>query len=160
MRRLTLLIALASLLALASCSRRESSSGPAVALGRNGTNVTVAAEPGKVTLLHFWATWCGPCRYELPSFVAFAKANAGPRLRWVAVANDPTFGEVDEHLRSTGITMDTLLDPRGDVMRKWQVDSIPTTIVLDGDGRELARYIGAHDWSDPKQRDAVLAFAR
>jgi hypothetical protein len=54
--------------------------------------------------------------------------------------------------------METLLDPRGELMSSWQVNAIPTTIVLDGDGRELARYVGAHDWNDPGQRDAVLRF--
>jgi thiol-disulfide isomerase/thioredoxin len=160
MRRLTTLLVLLSLIALVSCSKKESASGVGVALGRNGANVTIAPEAGKVTLVHFWATWCGPCRYELPSFVEFAKANEGPKLHWIAVANDPTFEEVDAHLRGAGIAMDTLLDPNGAVMQKWQVDSIPTTIVFDGKGNEVARYVGMHDWSDPKQRDAVLAFAR
>ena len=56
--------------------------------------------------------------------------------------------------------MDTLLDPHGSTLRDWKVQAIPTTIVLDGEGKELARYVGMHDWSDPKQRAEVLALAR
>ncbi|MFA6957815.1 MAG: TlpA disulfide reductase family protein [Thermoanaerobaculia bacterium] len=161
MRRLTILLALVSLIALGSCSGKESpSTGTGVALRRDGSRVTIAPESGKVTLVHFWATWCGPCVYELPSFVKFAKANEGPRLHWVAVANDPTFEEVDAHLRSSGIAMDTFLDPQGAVLRKYQIESIPTTIVFDTKGNEVARYVGMHDWEDPKQREAVLALAR
>jgi len=161
MRRLPILFALVSLIALGSCSGRESPAiGTGVALGRDGTKVTIGPEPGKVTLVHFWATWCGPCRYELPSFVEFAKANEGPKMRWIAVANDPTFAEVDEHLKSSGIAMETLLDPQGSAIRKWQIEAIPTTIVFDSSGAEVARYVGAHNWNDPKQRDAVLKLMR
>jgi len=161
MRRLTILLALVSLIALGSCSGKESpSTGTGVALTRDGSRVTIAPEAGKVTLVHFWATWCGPCRYELPSFVEFAKANEGPRMHWIAIANDPTFEEVDEHLRGAGIRMDTLLDPQGATLRKWQVEAIPTTIVFDSGGNEVVRYVGAHNWNDPRQRDAVLALMR
>lgn len=160
MRRLTFFIALLSFTLLASCSRTETASVSRVAQARDGSNVTIGPEAGKVTLVHFWATWCGPCRYELPSFVEFAKANEGERLRWVAVANDPGFDVVDEHLKQDGISMETLLDPRGSTMNAWQVRAIPTTIVLDGSGRELARYVGARDWKDPAQQSEVLAFSR
>jgi thiol-disulfide isomerase/thioredoxin len=160
MRRLALLIALLSLALLASCSRTETASGTGSARSRDGKEVVITPEAGKVTLVHFWATWCGPCRYELPSFVEFARANEGDKLRWIAVANDPDFGVVDEHLRDAGISMETLLDPQGSTLRGWKVQAIPTTIVLDGSGNELARYVGMHDWNDPKQREEVLAFAR
>lgn len=161
MRRLLIAVAaLLTLLFFASCSRTETGRGTTSATGRDGKAVAVGPEAGKITLLHFWATWCGPCKYELPSFVEFAKASEGPKLRWVAVANDPDFGVVDEHLRGAGIAMDTLLDPHGAALRGWQVQAIPTTIVLDGNGKELARYVGMHDWNDPKQREEVLALAR
>jgi thiol-disulfide isomerase/thioredoxin len=160
MRRATLLITLISFMLLASCSRTEAPSSSPVAQGRDGGSVVISPEEGKVTLVHFWATWCGPCMYELPSFVAFAKASEGDRLRWVAVANDRTFEVVDQHLERSGIAMETLLDPHGSTMRSWQVNAIPTTIVLDASGTEVARYVGAHNWNDPRQREAVLAFAR
>ena len=161
MRRLSIVSAtLLAILLLTSCTRTERSAGNSSAVGRDGNEVAVGPEAGKITLVHFWGTWCGPCKYELPSFVEFAKASEGPKLRWIAIANDPDFGAVDEHLRGAGIEMDTLLDPHGATMRGWQVQAIPTTIVLDGSGNELARYVGMHDWNDPKQREAVLAFAR
>lgn len=163
MRRLTILITALTLMLLASCGRTSepvSSSVAATATGRDGSSVAIGPEAGKITLVHFWATWCGPCRYELPSFVEFAKANEGPRLRWVAVANDPSFDVVDEHLRREGIAMETLLDPEGSSMRSWNIDAIPTTIVLDGKGNEVARFIGARDWNNVSQRDEVLNLAR
>jgi thiol-disulfide isomerase/thioredoxin len=161
MRRLSILLALVSLIALGSCSGKESpSTGTGVALRRDGTRVTIAPEAGKVTLVHFWATWCGPCVYELPAFAEFAKANEGPKLHWVAVANDPTFEEVDAHLRSSGVAMETFLDPQGAVIRKWQVEAIPTTIVFDSAGSEVARFVGARNWNDPQQREAVLKFVK
>ncbi len=160
MRRLPILLIAATLFIFVSCSRPEAPAGAAKLQGRDGSEVTVGPEAGKVTLVHFWATWCGPCRMELPGFVEFAKANEGDKLRWVAIANDPTFAIVDEHLSAGGIKMETLLDPHGSALRTWQINSIPTTIVLDGSGNELARYIGARDWSNPKQRDEILAFAR
>ncbi|MGK2856738.1 MAG: TlpA family protein disulfide reductase [Thermoanaerobaculia bacterium] len=158
MRKLTILIAATTLLLLSSCGRPEGTASSPTAEKRDGTSGAVGPEAGKVTLVHFWAVWCGPCRAELPTFVEFARANAGERLRWVAVANDPSFKVVDEHLRKSGIEMDTLLDPRGATLNSWNVRAIPTTIVLDGSGNELARYVGARDWNDPEHRKSVLAF--
>lgn len=158
MHRLTILIAATALLFLSSCGRPEGRASSPMAEQRDGSSVAVGPEAGKVTLVHFWAVWCGPCRAELPTFVEFARANEGDRLRWVAVANDPSFDVVDEHLRKAGIEMDTLLDPRGATLGSWNVSAIPTTIVLDGSGNELARYVGAHDWNDREHRKAVLAF--
>ncbi|MCM2315346.1 MAG: TlpA family protein disulfide reductase [Thermoanaerobaculia bacterium] len=160
MRRLTIIIATATLLLLASCQGRERMASSPMATQRDGSKVAVGPEAGKVTLLHFWAVWCGPCRMELPAFVEFAKANESDKLRWVAVANDPSFDVVDEHLRKEGIAMESLLDPQGATMNSWKVDAIPTTIVLDGEGRELARYVGAHNWNDRGQQDEILKLAR
>ena len=158
MRQLMLLITFATVVLLSSCGRPERAGSSPLAAQRDGSEVTVGPEAGKVTLVHFWAVWCGPCRAELPEFVEFARAHEGERLRWVAVANDPSFDVVDEHLRNAGIELDTLLDPRGATMSSWQVNAIPTTIVLDGSGNELARYVGAQNWNDARHRDTVLGF--
>ena len=160
MRRLTILATALALLFTASCGRPERGASSPMATQRDGSEVAVGPEAGKVTLVHFWAVWCGPCRMELPGFVKFAKENESEKLRWVAVANDPSFDVVDEHLRKEGIAMESLLDPKGASLNAWKVDAIPTTIVLDGSGRELARYVGAHNWNDRGQQDEILKLAR
>lgn len=160
MRRLTILIATATVLLFTSCQGRERVASSPMATQRDGSKVAVGHEAGKVTLLHFWAVWCGPCRMELPAFVEFAKANESEKLRWVAVANDPSFEVVDEHLRREGIAMESLLDSTGATMNSWQVNAIPTTIVLDGSGKELARYVGAQNWNDRGKQDEILNLVR
>ncbi len=136
-------------------STREVS--PSVALGRTGESVEVSAVPGaRMTLVHFWGTWCGPCRNELPVFTEFAAEFESKGVSYVAIANDPDFKRVDNYLREEGIQLDFLLDPRGSVMRKWKVNAVPTTFVISPEGNILARYTGMVDWSNPLQRKEIL----
>jgi len=137
-------------------SKRELPSGRALA--RDGSAVEVTAVPGApITIVHFWGSWCGPCRHELPSFVAFKRQYEGKGVGFVTVADDPDFATVDRFLESAEIALDpVLLDARGSVARTWDVHAYPTTFVLGPGNEILAKYRGMIDWQSPLERREIL----
>lgn len=120
---------------------------------RYGLGVDPDLRGAPVTLLHFWAAWCGPCREELPQFVAFA---AEHHMRVVAVSMDRDYPEAERFLREHNIEMETLIDDRGRFAAKNHVRVIPTTIAYDADGKIFDRFDQSVDWSDPAVARRVL----
>lgn len=104
---------------------------------------------GEVVLLNIWATWCGPCRIEMPSMERLQK-QLGPRgLRIVAVSVDVAGSEerIREFARELGLTFELLHDAPGLIQRDYQTTGVPETFVIDREGRVRRRIIGADDWS-------------
>ncbi len=120
---------------------------------RDGRPVTINLRGGSGTLLHFWAAWCGPCREELPAFVAFAGQH---HLRVIAVSQDPDFESAVRFLRRNGVAMETLLDSDGRFSAANRVRVIPTTIAYDRDGNVIDRFDQSVDWNDPAIARRVL----
>ena len=120
---------------------------------RYGLEVDVDLRGAPVTLLHFWAAWCGPCRRELPRFVAFAKEH---HMRVVAVSMDRTYPSAFLFLRQQGIEMETLIDDHGRFAAKNHVRVIPTTIAFNAEGNVIDRFDQSVDWSDPAVARRVL----
>jgi thiol-disulfide isomerase/thioredoxin len=113
---------------------------------RYGTAVDVDLRGAPVTLLHFWAAWCVPCREELPQFIAFA---AEHHLRIVAVSQDRDYASAERFLREHGITLETLVDDHGRFAAAHHVRVIPTTIAYDANGQLIDRFDQSVDWNDP-----------
>ncbi|HEV7488976.1 MAG TPA: TlpA disulfide reductase family protein [Thermoanaerobaculia bacterium] len=112
---------------------------------RYGLAVDPDLRGAPVTLLHFWAAWCGPCRQELPRFIAFA---AEHNMRVVAVSLDHDYPSAERFLREQGITLETLLDDHGRFAAANHVRVIPTTIAFDANGELIDRFDQSVDWSD------------
>ena len=103
---------------------------------------------GKVVVINFWATWCPPCLAELPEFQSFVqKPSSKIVLLGVNLIATEKAGEksVVQFATKHKMSWAQLLDPKGDLQKAFEVTSIPTTVVLDPDGRVVDRRVGAVD---------------
>lgn len=105
---------------------------------------------GQVTLLNIWATWCVPCRQEMPSM---QKAYARLKDQGFAIAavsiDEGGPEDVQAFAREFGLTFDILQDRSGRISTLYQTTGVPESFLLDKDGVIIKRVIGAHDWSSP-----------
>jgi len=119
----------------------------------DGERVDLASLQGKVVVLDFWATWCGPCRHELP-IVDKLRQEFGDRVQFLGI-NDEESGTVKGFLRKNGYGITVLMDSRRTVHRTYGVHSIPTVIVIDKDGVIRQHFIGGRE--APELRQAIAA---
>jgi thiol-disulfide isomerase/thioredoxin len=103
---------------------------------------------GRVVVVNFWATWCEPCRDELPSLERLQKARAGKPLEVVSV----NFGEMPERIRSflerEFVELPVVLDRDKEAAGRWKVGGLPMTFIVDAGGRIRYQVYGERKWDD------------
>lgn len=106
----------------------------------------------QVVLLNIWATWCVPCRHEMPALDRLQAALGGADFEVVAVSIDRGGKEVvTKFFTEVGIQkLGMYLDSAGKAMRELGVFGLPTTLLLDREGREIGRLIGPAEWDSPE----------
>ena len=116
----------------------------------DGGDVRLKDFRGRYVLLNFWATWCGPCKVEMPSLESLYRRYQGRKLEVVGVSND-MFGErvVKPYVEAQGLTFPVLLDPGLDVSNSFRVMSLPTTYLIDPEGNIIGVLSGAENWTAP-----------
>lgn len=134
---------------------------PAFALADlDGRSVSLASLRGDVVLLYFWASWCPYCGKELPTTVEqLARRYRDQRLTVLAVNIEEAREKVRRWVRQHAITVPVLLDADGDVTAQYGVTATPTAVLVDRDGRTVARAVGTRPWTDARARalwDALL----
>ena len=109
----------------------------------NGETQPVTWAAGKVTLVNFWATWCEPCRKEMPQLQKLHERFEKDGLRVVGVTKeDASFGDLQQFVYAVGATFLTIRTP-GRVATAWGgVGTLPTTFMVDDKGRLIRRYVG------------------
>jgi len=116
--------------------------------GVEGGATHLEAYRGKVVLLHFWATWCDPCREEMPDLEALWQQVKGSDIAIIAVAGDRgKIGKVGAFCKKHGITFKVLHDPAGRVRRLYEVTALPTSYLIGSDGKISGKVLGARQWS-------------
>jgi cytochrome c biogenesis protein CcmG, thiol:disulfide interchange protein DsbE len=111
---------------------------------------------GSVTLVNIWATWCIPCRAEMPSMQRLYDSVGHRGFKIAAISIDEGGPEeVIAFTRELGLTFDILHDRQGMVSQRYQTTGVPESFLLDRRGILVKRVIGAHDWSSPANRVAV-----
>lgn len=98
----------------------------------NGKPIAVAAG-GDITILNFWATWCPPCRQEMPDLDVFVRKHDG-KVAFYAINIQEPAGQVIEFMTQHKYTMNVLLDKDGAVANTFRINAIPTTLVVDKQG--------------------------
>ena len=117
---------------------------------RTGRPATIDDYRGKVVLLNIWATWCAPCRVEMPSMERLHEKLAGTDFRLVAVSVDEEDSTVvNKFVRELGLTFEILHDRSGQIRRSYQTTGVPESFVIDRDGVIVKKIIGAADWDSP-----------
>ena len=105
---------------------------------------------GHVTLINIWATWCGPCREEMPSMQeAFARLK--PRGFAIAAVSvdEGQVSDVRRFVREFGLTFDILHDRSTRIQQVYQTTGVPESFLVDRNGVIVKRLIGAHNWASP-----------
>lgn len=124
-----------------------------------GTETSLADHRGKWLVVNFWATWCAPCRREMPSLDRLQAAMPDIAVLPVATGrNDPE--RIAAFYAEAGVTtLPVLRDPKSQLGRAMGVLGLPVTVIVDPEGREVARLIGGAEWDSPEAL-AVLAALR
>ncbi len=124
-------------------------SAPDFALaGLNGKQVSLADLRGQLVLLHFWATWCVPCRHEMPLLHDLERQLAGTALRIICInVNRGDKQTVQSFMDEVSPNFRTLLDAQGNVRNRYEVRALPTSYLIAPDGRFIGRMIGERDWN-------------
>jgi thiol-disulfide isomerase/thioredoxin len=106
---------------------------------------------GKVVLLNFWATWCPPCREEMPSMMKLNSAMAGKPFQMVAVSIDEGgVPEIESFFKTSGYSLPTYTDPGGKAQQTYGVTGVPESFVIDKKGILVKKVIGPLAWDAPE----------
>jgi thiol-disulfide isomerase/thioredoxin len=113
-----------------------------------GSKLDLANFKGQVVLVNFWASWCPPCRSEMPSMQRLMQKTVGKPLAILAVNTGESRDEAEPFLKEVHPDFPVLLDPESEVARRWKVFALPTSFLVDKRGR--IRYVlpGATEWDE------------
>ena len=110
---------------------------------------------GKVVVINFWATWCEPCREEMPSMQRLQDKLAGKPFAILAVDYGEGAPRIKDFLQKVPVRFPLLLDRDTSVAAAWKVKVLPTTLVLDPQHRIRYSVVGDLEWDSPKVEDAI-----
>jgi thiol-disulfide isomerase/thioredoxin len=121
----------------------------------DGTTLGSQHLAGKVVLLNFWATWCGPCKEEMPSLARLQSYFDPGRVRVVTVTTDLHPQGIKQFLDHLGVKLPVLFDEDQELSRLFMVRGLPTTLLIDQGGRPIGRAVGPRAW-DSQESIAVV----
>jgi len=134
---------------------------PALALpGVDGRVHRLADYRGKVVLVNFWASWCGPCREEMPSIERLRRSLRGDPFAILAVNVGESARTVRRFADTLQLGSELLLDRDGGTARAWGARALPSSFVVGPDGNIRYSYVGAFDWSAPDVRSVITGLMR
>jgi thiol-disulfide isomerase/thioredoxin len=133
--------------------------GVAAFTDADGAEHRLADWQGRVVLLNFWATWCAPCRKEMPMLDALERDFGGADFAVVTVATGRNSVQgIRRFFEEVGVArLPILLDPGQDLAREMGVFGLPITVILDREGQEIARLRGEADWQSDSAKAIIAA---
>ncbi|MET0498560.1 MAG: TlpA disulfide reductase family protein [Steroidobacteraceae bacterium] len=143
--------ALAATLAVSSLVGASASVAPGFSLSsRTGDKVSLEQLKGQVVMLNFWASWCGPCRAEMPLLEQMYKRYSPLGFTLIGVNVDAETKDAEKWLAATPVTFPVLFDTKSDVSKLYDVDAMPSSVFIDrkGNVRYLHRGYKAGDESE------------
>ncbi|MBW8056977.1 MAG: TlpA family protein disulfide reductase [candidate division NC10 bacterium] len=122
----------------------------------NGKMVSLSDYKGKVVLVNFWATWCPPCRLEMPTMEEAYRTYKAKGFEVIAVSVDAgPKSAVQQFLQEFDLSFTVLLDPQMETLRTFRSFSLPTSVVIDRQGVIRLRELGYRDWTDPESTKLI-----
>ena len=116
---------------------------------RGGGSVDLAKMHGKLVLVNFWATWCPPCRDEMPSLTRLAQSFDPQTFEVVAVSVDEGWAPVDKFLTTPQTPFRVVLDEGAKISRTYGTTKFPESYLVDRDGKLRLKFVGPRNWMDP-----------
>jgi len=121
-----------------------------------GDAVTLSQLKGNIVFLNFWATWCKPCREEMPSMQELWDKFKTEKFVMLAVSTDTEREKaVVPFLEELGLTFPVLYDEKGEIATEYETTGVPETFIIGKDGRILYKGIGPQNWSEPDTLEAI-----
>lgn len=126
-----------------------------------GKTLSLADFAGRLVLVNFWATWCAPCRKEMPSLERL-QTRLGDKIAILAISEDSSGQKaVAPFVARFGITaLRTYLDPTSAVGRAFEVDGLPTSFLIDRHGQVVGQVVGEAQWDGPKMLSVIEPLLR
>ena len=122
----------------------------------DGNLTSLSQFRGKVVLLNFWATWCGPCRVEMPAMEQLYRAFPRREFQILAVSTDAQGAAVTRPFQQkTGLTFPILHDTDMQIGLTYGARSLPMTLMVDRQGVVRQKIFGARDWDSPEARELI-----
>jgi len=120
----------------------------------------LAEHKGKILLVNFWATWCAPCREEMPSLDRLQQSMGGPDFEVVIISLDRAgYDKAAAFLREIGVkSLTTYIDPGVKAARQLGALGLPVTLLLNRKGDEIGRLTGAAEWDSPEARALITNY--
>jgi cytochrome c biogenesis protein CcmG/thiol:disulfide interchange protein DsbE len=116
---------------------------------QSGQQFSLSDFRGKVVLVNLWATWCSPCREEIPSLESLLRQMSPNNLKLLALSVDDSWVPVNEFMRESGVALPVYADFDRQISTRYGTFKFPETYVVDKKGKVVLKIIGATDWVAP-----------
>jgi thiol-disulfide isomerase/thioredoxin len=126
----------------------------------DGQDLNLGALKGKIVLVNFWATWCGPCKEEMPALERLRQKFPEREFEVLAVTTDNQRKAIAGFSKTLGLTFPVLLDETKEVSDMFGVRGLPTSVLIDSDGRMLARAVGPRAWDGPEMLALIQSLVK
>ena len=122
----------------------------------DGATWELSGLQGRVVFVNFWATWCKPCREEMPSMEALNKSMAGQPFQMLSIVFNDDLQLAESFARRLGATFPVLANPGPELTGAYMITGVPETFLIDAHGILRHKFIGPYKWDDPEMQNLVM----
>jgi thiol-disulfide isomerase/thioredoxin len=156
-------VAAALLAAVPASGTAPSSSGPAPQFtldARGGSKISLTQYKGQVVMLNFWASWCGPCRQEMPLLENIYKKYNKMGFTLIGVNVEPNSNEAEGFLKQTPVSFPVIYDKDSTVSKAYDVQGMPSTVIIDRKGNIRVLHRGYKPGDENEYLDSIRSLVR
>lgn len=156
-----LLFSIAMLLPVTAIASDGHTKAPDFTLkSRSGENLRLEEQRGNIVLVNFWASWCGPCREELPKMEALQQSYQDLGFTVLAINVDDNPAKAESLLSEVDVSFPVLFDSDGKISQKYDLSAMPTTVIVDRDGNARLTHKGYKTGDELKYEKAIKVLMR